>query len=131
MGHDINADKGGFASRSACPFLAKISSVFHTPELGCRLKISNPGNGQYFFSSRIVYSVYKRYLELPEKCHCGRRVALHKLVIARDDLHIHFLTKTSQKCANFIDVYLVLNYYFFTRPSDFNSPMTKLLKYER
>ena len=35
----------------------------------------------------IVYSFYKRYLESPKKCHCGRRVSLHKLVIARDDLH--------------------------------------------
>ena len=35
----------------------------------------------------IVYSVYKRYLESPKKCHCGRKVSLHKLVIARDDLH--------------------------------------------
>ena len=30
-GHDINADRGDFASRLACPFLAPFSSVFHTP----------------------------------------------------------------------------------------------------
>ena len=40
-----------------------------------------------FFSSRIVYSIYKWYLESPENCQFGRRVALHKLVIARVDLH--------------------------------------------
>ena len=39
------------------------------------------------FSLRIVYSIYKQYLEFPEKCHCGRRVALHKLGIARYGLH--------------------------------------------
>ena len=39
------------------------------------------------FSSRIVYSIWKQYLGLPGKFYFGRRVALHKLVIARDDLH--------------------------------------------
>ena len=29
--HDINANKEGFDSRSACPFLAPFSSVVHTP----------------------------------------------------------------------------------------------------
>ena len=39
------------------------------------------------FSSRIVYSMYKQYLELPENVHCEIRVALHKLIIARDDMY--------------------------------------------
>ena len=39
------------------------------------------------FSLQIFYSIYKQYLEFPGKCHCGRRVALHKLAIYRDDLH--------------------------------------------
>ena len=39
------------------------------------------------FSSRIVYSLYKQYLEFPVKCHCGRRIALHNLVIARYGLY--------------------------------------------
>ena len=30
-GHDINADKEGFASFSVCPFLVPFSSAFHTP----------------------------------------------------------------------------------------------------
>ena len=38
------------------------------------------------FSSRIVDSIYKRYLESLEKCHFGRRLVLHKLVIAGDDV---------------------------------------------
>ena len=42
--HHINANREGFASRSACTFLAHFSSVFHTPELGRRLKSNNPGN---------------------------------------------------------------------------------------
>ena len=39
------------------------------------------------FSSQIVYSIYKRYLESPEKFHCGYRVALQKCVITRDYIH--------------------------------------------
>ena len=66
-------------------FLCAISSIFHTQELGRPLKSNNLDNGQFFFLL-IVYSIYKQYLEFPEKCHCGRRVALHKLVIARNDL---------------------------------------------
>ena len=46
---EINADKEDFASCLACPFLAPFSSVFHTSELGRRLKSNNLGNGQYFF----------------------------------------------------------------------------------
>ena len=38
-------------------------------------------------SISFIYSIYKRYLESPKKCHYGHRVALQKLVIARDDLH--------------------------------------------
>ena len=49
VGHVINADREGFASHSACPFLLPFPSVFHTPELGCRLKSNNLGNGQYVF----------------------------------------------------------------------------------
>ena len=86
-GHYINTNRGGFASRSACPFLAPFSSVFHTSELGPCLKINNLGNRKYVFFSRIIYSIYKRYLESRENCLYGRRVELHKLVITRDDLH--------------------------------------------
>ena len=46
-----------------------------------------PWQRTIFFSLRIVYSVYKRYLDSPEKCHFGRRVAIHKLVIGKDDIH--------------------------------------------
>ena len=42
-------------------------------------------DSMFFF--QIVYSIYKQYLEFPGKCHCGHRVALHKLVIARDERH--------------------------------------------
>ena len=49
VGHDINADREGFASRSACTFLAPFSSVFHTPELGSRLKSNNLGNEKVSF----------------------------------------------------------------------------------
>ena len=48
-GHVINANREGFAPHSACPFLEIFSSVFHTPELGRRLKSNNLGNGQYVF----------------------------------------------------------------------------------
>ena len=41
-------------TRSECPFLAPFSSVFHTPELGCHLKINNLGNGQYVFLRVLV-----------------------------------------------------------------------------
>ena len=40
-----------------------------------------------FSSSRIVYSIYKRYLQSPKKYHCGSRVSLNKLAMARDDMH--------------------------------------------
>ena len=49
VGCVINANRGGFASHSACPFLAPFSSVLNTPELGCCLKSNNPSNGQYIF----------------------------------------------------------------------------------
>ena len=42
-------DREGFASRSACTFLAPFTSVFHTPELGSHLKSNNLGNGRYVF----------------------------------------------------------------------------------
>ena len=48
-GHDINADREGFASHSACPFLAPFSSVSHTLELGRCLKINTLGNRKYVF----------------------------------------------------------------------------------
>ena len=47
-------------------------------------------------------------------------------------LTIYFLTKTTQKCANFVDALLVLHLLtFFAHISDLYSPMTKLYKYER
>ena len=70
-----------------CTFLAPFSSVFHTPELGRCLKSNNFGKCTACFSSRIVYYIYKRYLESTKKFNCGSRVSLHKLIIARDDLH--------------------------------------------
>ena len=40
--------------------------------------------------------------------------------------------ETTQKCANFVDVILVLHFeLFFSRISDLNIPMTKVYKYER
>ena len=51
-GHDINSDRGGFASCSECPFLVPFSSVFHITKLGRRLNSNNLGNGQYFFLHR-------------------------------------------------------------------------------
>ena len=47
-------------------------------------------------------------------------------------LTIDFLTETTQKCAIFIDVNLVIHFLIiFAHLPDLNSPMTKLLKYER
>ena len=47
-------------------------------------------------------------------------------------LTICFLTETTQKCANFGDVLLVLHFLrLFYHLSDLDSPMTKLSKYER
>ena len=65
-GHDINADREGFAYHLVCPFLAPLYSVFHTPELGRGFKSNNLGNGQYVFlrglftpSTRGIYSLRK------------------------------------------------------------------------
>ena len=51
-GRDINTDREGFASHSACPFPEPFSSFFHTPELGRRLKSNNFGNGHNVFLCR-------------------------------------------------------------------------------
>ena len=47
--HDINTNKEVFVSCSVFHFLAPFSLVFHTPELGHRLKINNLGNWKYVF----------------------------------------------------------------------------------
>ena len=60
------------------------SSIPHN--LGVASKVTTFATDS-MFSSLIVYSICRRYLELPEKFHFGHRLALHKLVIARDDLH--------------------------------------------
>ena len=47
-------------------------------------------------------------------------------------LAIDFLTKTTKKCANFVDALLVLHFsIFFARLSYLYIPMTKMYKYER
>ena len=61
------------------------SSIPHN--LGVASKVTTLAMDSMFFFADCVYSIYKQYLESPEKCHCGHRVELHKLVIARDDLH--------------------------------------------
>ena len=41
------------------------------------------------------------------------------------------MTKTTQKCANFVDVNIVLHFqFFFVRYSDLHSTITKLYRYE-
>ena len=50
--------------------------------LGVASKVK-PWKWTVCFSSRIFYSIYKQYLESPKKIHCGHRLALHILVVAR------------------------------------------------
>ena len=69
-----------------------VLSVYHflndyiPQNLGVVLKVRTLEMESMFFFADF-YSIYKRYLEFPGKCHCGCRVALHKLVIATDDLN--------------------------------------------
>ena len=45
---------------------------------------------------------------------------------------MNFLIKNNQNCVNFVGVNIILHFLLlFTHFSDLNSPMTKLLKYER
>ena len=59
------------------------SSIFQ--KLGVASKVTTLAMDS-IFSLRIVYSIYKQYLEFTEKYNCGRRVALHKLVSAMNYL---------------------------------------------
>ena len=85
-GHVINADRDSFASHLECPFLAPFSSVFHTPELGCRLKSNNVGNRKYVFFAVHLLHLLAVFI-VAGKFHFESRLALHKIVIIMDDLH--------------------------------------------
>ena len=61
-------------------------SLFHTPELGCRLKLTTLAmDSMFFFADHLLH--LQAVFRVAGRCHFGRRVVLHKLVVARDNLN--------------------------------------------
>ena len=54
--------------------------------LGVALKVTTLAmDSMFFFADNLLH--LQEVFRVARQCHCRRRVALHKLVIARDDLH--------------------------------------------
>ena len=61
------------------------SSITHN--LGVPSKVTTLAMDSMFFFADPLIHLQAVFRVAGEKCHCGRRVVLHKLVIARDDFH--------------------------------------------
>ena len=57
-------------------------------ELGVPSKVTTLAMESMFFFADCLLN-QQEVFRFPEKYHCGRRVALHKLFISRDDMHQH------------------------------------------
>ena len=67
-------------------YLHRFIQSSTTQNLGIASKVTTLAIGSmFFFADRLLH--IQAVSRVPGKCHCGRRVALHKLLIARDNLH--------------------------------------------
>ena len=85
MGHDINTDREVFASCLVCPFIAPFIQFYMPHNLDIASKVTTLATkNTFFFADRLLR--LQTIFRVAKIFHCGRKVALQKLVTAGYDM---------------------------------------------